>query len=149
MVTLILFCAISATPRGPMSTATAIKEIGTHLGMLPRGSYATLPLVYEADRKLILSRLIYMERPIPKQGTLISAPTYIASYDLSNGTFIALKKHDLELKDLPPPPWTNNRPRFASPSDQVAEFERIWQLYDVLVPAFANKKKKQSRIGSG
>ena len=47
-----------------------------------------------------------------------------------------MKRFEIALPDLPPPPWVHNRPSFESPGEIIPEFERIWTLYDILIPAF-------------
>ncbi|MEW8585108.1 MAG: hypothetical protein AB2531_05035, partial [Candidatus Thiodiazotropha sp.] len=51
-------------------------------------------------------------------------------------TFITLKRFEMEVPNLRPPPWIHNRPAFEKPEDIIPEFDRIWTLYDILIPAF-------------
>ncbi len=122
-----------------MPMKNAIQEIGKHTNMMPRESGMTLPMVKIESGSLIVRRLIYYTHLIPKQGTEITPPQYMAIYDLTKQQFITLKKINLELPNLQRQPWIHNRPTFANAEDIIPEFNRIWTLYDILVPAYENQ----------
>ena len=133
-----------------MSMKEAVQQIGQHANMMPIERGITLPLVKGENNRIIVRRLIYFTRTTPEHGTVITEPQYVASYDLSNARFISLKRFEMELPDLQPPPWIHNRPSFDSPDEIIPEFERIWTLYDILVPEYfkgsthASKEIKQA-----
>jgi hypothetical protein len=121
-----------------MSMTNVIQQIGQHTNMLPRERGMTLPIVSVEDESIVILRLFYFTRAVPGQGTHITSPQYIATYDLTNDRFIGLKEFTTEVAGLQEPPWIHNRPAFDSPDEIIPEFNRIWALYDVLIPAFCN-----------
>jgi hypothetical protein len=96
----------------------------------------TLPMVKIENHKVIVRRLIYFTRTTPEYGTAITEPQYVAVFDLTGNTFVALQRFEMDVPNLVSPPWIHNRPAFDKPEDILPEFERIWVLYDVLIPAF-------------
>ncbi|MES9862907.1 MAG: hypothetical protein ABW157_00245 [Candidatus Thiodiazotropha sp. LLP2] len=120
-----------------MSMKDAVQQIGQHANMMPMERGITLPMVKAEIDRIIVRRLIYFTRTTPESGTAITEPQYIASYDLTNAQFITLKKFEMDVPNLRPAPWIHNRPTFESPDEIIPEFERIWTLYDMLIPVFA------------
>ncbi|MCU7936628.1 MAG: hypothetical protein KZQ99_17410 [Candidatus Thiodiazotropha sp. (ex Dulcina madagascariensis)] len=119
-----------------MSMKDAVQQIGQHANMMPLERGITLPMVKVENNRIIVRRLIYFTRTTLEFGTTITPPQYIASYDLSNSSFITLKKFEMDVPNLQSPPWIHNRPGFEKPEDIIPEFDRIWTLYDILIPAF-------------
>ncbi|MET0051156.1 MAG: hypothetical protein ABW095_08760 [Candidatus Thiodiazotropha sp.] len=118
-----------------MSMKEAIQQIGQHANMMPMERGITLPLIKVENGHVMVRRLIYFTRTTP-EGTYITEPQYEAIYDLSEATFITIRRFDVKVPNLPPAPWIHNRPRFESADEIIPEFERIWTLYDMLIPAF-------------
>jgi len=118
-----------------MSMKQAVKGIGQFVNSLPRERGYSLPCVDIDDGTVTIHRFFYVTRATP-QGTFVSAPNYLASYDWTNRKFIALKQINLTLPESPPQPWMHSRPVFEKADDIIPEFDRIWELYDVLIPAF-------------
>ena len=116
----------------------AVASIGAHSNTLPRSRGITLPLVRHDGGKVIVSRLIYYIRSIPNGESYITPPQYLATYDLTNKRFIALTKLPANLEQIKADP-NDLGPKFDSPKDIIPEYERIWKLYDKLIPAFTNK----------
>ena len=129
----------------PMSMKEAVASIGSHTNMMPRQGGFTLPLVKTEGARTVIYRLIYLKRPIPNEATTITPPQFIASYDLTRGKFLSVARFDLRLPDLPAEPWKADLPRWDNPREIVPEFERIWKLYDALIPAF----EKRHQPGAG
>jgi hypothetical protein len=121
-----------------MSMKKAVNGIGQHANMLPRERGFSLPCVRVEGDKITIYRFFYLTRASAKDGTMISAPTYVGIYDWSGDKFVALRAVTVKPEGLPPPPWKHSRPTFDSPSEIIPEFERIWGLYDLLIPAFAS-----------
>ncbi|MCM8857352.1 MAG: hypothetical protein LC541_17450 [Candidatus Thiodiazotropha sp.] len=119
-----------------MSMKDAVQQIGQHANMMPLERGITLPMVKVENNSILVRRLIYFTRLSPEEGTTITPPQYIASYDYSNGSFINLKKFEIDVPNLQPPPWIHNRPGFEKAEDIIPEFNRIWSLYDVLIPEY-------------
>ncbi|MBT3015730.1 MAG: hypothetical protein AB2669_20585 [Candidatus Thiodiazotropha endolucinida] len=119
-----------------MSMKEAVRQIGQHANMMPVERGITLPMVKLENNRVIVRRLIYFTRTTPEYGTAITEPQYVAIYDLTGTTFITLKRFEMDVPNLRPPPWIHNRPAFEKPEDIIPEFERIWTLYDMLIPAF-------------
>lgn len=119
-----------------MSMKEAVQQIGQHANMMPIERGITLPLVKIENNRVIVRRLIYFTRTTLEYGTAITEPQYVASYDLSSNSFLTIKKFEMDVPNLKPPPWIHNRPAFEKPEDIIPEFERIWTLYDILIPAF-------------
>ncbi|MES9924171.1 MAG: hypothetical protein ABW152_08775 [Candidatus Thiodiazotropha endolucinida] len=119
-----------------MSMKEAVQQIGQHANMMPIESDITLPMVKVENNRVIVRELIYYTHTTVEYGTVITEPQYIASYDLTGGTFITLKRFEMDVPNLKPPPWIHNRPAFDKPEDIIPEFEKIWTLYDILIPAF-------------
>ncbi len=63
----------------------------------------------------------------------------MAVYNLTEQKFISLKNIDLQLPNFQQQPWFHNRPVFAKAEDIIPEFNRIWALYDILIPAYENQ----------
>lgn len=121
----------SAFGGGMTSMKTAIQQIGAHANMLPIEKGITLPMVSIENDIVIVRRLIYFTRLVPKEGTYITPPQFVAVFDLTNNKFITLKKfEDLGLSGFDKSPWVHNRPVFKDANDIIPEFERIWSLYD-------------------
>jgi hypothetical protein len=133
----LLLFFISSTGVSAMSMKEAVQQIGQHANMMPIERGITLPLIKIENNRIIVRRLIYFTRTTPDYGTVITDPQYVASYDLTNKYFITIKRFSAEMQNLQPPPWIHNRPVFESPKDIIPEFERIWTLYDILIPEFA------------
>ncbi|MET0009695.1 MAG: hypothetical protein ABW124_08105 [Candidatus Thiodiazotropha sp. 6PLUC9] len=119
-----------------MSMKDAVQQIGQHANMMPLERGITLPMIKAEGNRIIVTRLIYFTRTTPESGTAITDPQYIATYDLSNARFITLKRFEMEVPNLQPPPWIHNRPSFENPNEIIPEFERIWTLYDILIPEY-------------
>ncbi|MES9825567.1 MAG: hypothetical protein ABW127_14160 [Candidatus Thiodiazotropha endolucinida] len=119
-----------------MSMKEVVQQIGQHANMMPIESDVTLPMLKIENNRIIVRELIYFTRTTPEYGTTITEPQYIATYDLTGGAFISLKRFEMDVPNLKPPPWVHNRPAFEKPEDIIPEFERIWTLYDILIPAF-------------
>jgi hypothetical protein len=132
---LLLLC-INTTGVYAMSMKEAVQQIGQHANMMPIERGITLPMVKAENNRIIVRRLIYFTRTTPEYGTVITAPQYVASYDLTNARFITLKRFELDVPNLQPPPWIHNRPSFENPEEIIPEFERIWTLYDILIPEY-------------
>ncbi|MBT3046312.1 MAG: hypothetical protein G8D61_04565 [gamma proteobacterium symbiont of Ctena orbiculata] len=121
-----------------MSMKEAVQQIGEHANMMPMERGITLPMIKVENNRVIVRRLIYFTRTTPEYGTAITEPQYVAIYDLSAAAFLTLKRFEMEVPNLKPPPWIHNRPAFDKPEDIIPEFDRIWTLYDMLIPAFLN-----------
>lgn len=119
-----------------MSMKEAIQQIGQHANMMPIERGITLPMVKIENNRVIVRRLIYFTRTTKEHGTAITEPQYIAVYDLTGAAFITIKRFEMAVPNLKPPPWIHNRPAFEKPEDIIPEFDRIWTLYDMLIPAF-------------
>lgn len=119
-----------------MTMKEVIQQIGQNANMLPREKGVTLPLVRQENDQIIVRRLIYFTRTVPGEGTYITSPQYEAVYNLTKEKFVTLKRFEQDIPNLPPSPWIHNRPAFAKAEDIIPEFERIWQLYDILIPAY-------------
>lgn len=119
-----------------MSMKEAVQQIGQHANMMPIERGITLPMVKVESNRVIVRRLIYFTRTTPEDGTAITEPQYVAVYDLTGSVFITLKQFEMDVPNLRPPPWIHNRPAFDKPEDIIPEFEKIWTLYDILIPAF-------------
>jgi hypothetical protein len=126
----------NATGLLAMSMKEAIQQIGEHANMMPMERGITLPMVKVENNRVMVRRLIYFTRTTPDYGAVITAPQFTALYDFTNGAFVTLKRFEMELPNLQPPPWIHNRPSFEKPEEIVPEFDRIWTLYDLLIPAF-------------
>jgi hypothetical protein len=123
-----------------MSMKEAVHEIGQGANAMPLECGITLPIVKVENNRIIVRRLIYFTRITPDLGTAITAPQYVASYDLSAAAFISLERFDEDVPNLGPPPWIHNRPAFDKPEDIIPEFNRLWTLYDILIPAFVRRE---------
>ncbi len=134
-VTLLILYCISSTGVYAMSMKQAIQLIGQHANMMPIERGITLPLIKVENRHVMVRRLIYFTRTTP-EGTYITEPQYEAIVDLTEGAFITIRRFATKVPNLPPAPWIHNRPRFDTPDEIIPEFERIWTLYDMLIPAF-------------
>ncbi|MEW8435821.1 MAG: hypothetical protein AB2629_17515 [Candidatus Thiodiazotropha sp.] len=134
---LLLLC-INSTGLFAMSMKEAVQQIGEHANMMPMERGITLPMIKVENNRVIVRRLIYFTRTTPEYGTAITEPQYVAIYDLSAAAFLTLKRFEMEVPNLKPPPWIHNRPAFDKPEDIIPEFDRIWTLYDMLIPAFLN-----------
>lgn len=119
-----------------MSMKEAVQQIGKHANMMPLESEFTLPMVKVENNRILVRRMIYYTRTTVEYGTVITEPQYVAVYDLTGTTFITIKRFEMEVPNLRPAPWIHNRPVFDNPDDIIPEFERIWTLYDMLIPAF-------------
>jgi hypothetical protein len=136
---LFLLLFINATGVYALSMKEVVRQIGQHADGMPIESGITLPMVKIENDKVLVRRLIYFTRTTPERGTFITEPQYVAVYDLSGETFVTLKGFETDVPNLPPPPWIHNKPAFDKPEDIIPEFERIWTLYDLLIPAFLQK----------
>jgi hypothetical protein len=132
---LVLLCA-GCVNESAIMMKEVVQEIGRHANMMPRERGITLPMVNVENRAVIVRRLIYFTRVVPGGGTAITTPQFVAEYDLTNSKFIRLKRFDLELPDLQGPPWIHSRPVFEDAKDIIPEFNRIWDLYDMLIRAY-------------
>jgi hypothetical protein len=131
-----LLLCINSSGLFAMSMKEAVQQIGQHANMMPLERGITLPMVKVENNRVIVRRLIYFTRTTREHGTAITEPQYIAVYDLTGATFITLKRFEINVPNLKPPPWIHNRPAFEKPEDIIPEFEHIWTLYDQLIPAF-------------
>ncbi len=129
-----------------MPMTNVIQQIGQHTNMLPRERGVTLPMVGVENETVIIRRLLYFTRVVPGQGTHITSPQYIATFDWTNERFVGLKEYSDEIPGLQKPPWIHNRPAFEKPEEIIPEFYRIWDLYDVLIPAFQEGNDKEGSI---
>jgi hypothetical protein len=132
----ILLLSVNTSGAYAMSMKEAVQQIGQHANMMPAERGITLPMVKVENNRVIVRRLIYFTRTTLEHGTAITEPQYEAIYDLTGAIFVTLKRFELEVPNLRPPPWIHNRPAFDKPEDIIPEFERIWTLYDMLIPAF-------------
>lgn len=143
MYSLLLIFSLSAleAPLPVMKTKAAIEAIGQHGGFLPNERGITLPMLENDNGRLVLRRLVYFTRAIPKVGTHITDPQYMAVVDMTAGEFKSIKAFKAEWNPptLPPPPWLHNRPRFDKPEEILMEFDRIYALHDRLIPGFLDQ----------
>jgi hypothetical protein len=130
-------------PLDAMSVKAAIESIGAHTNMMPRQRGVTLPMIRVEHDKVVLYRVFYLKVPRPGLPTAISYPTYVASYDLSSNQFIALRKFDAKVKLAGEEPWAVQFHKFDKPTDIIAEFNRIWECYDALIPPFLEQGKRE------
>ncbi len=128
-----------------MKMKDAIQEIGRNVNVLPREKGFSLPCVENRNGQILVHRFFYITRSTPNQGTFISQPTHLATYDWSRRKFVSLKTIDVKPAGLPAPPWKHAKPTFRNPAEIVPEFERIWSLYDILIPGFLAEDKKPAR----
>jgi len=129
-----------------MSMTEVIQQMGQHTNMLPRERGVTLPLVNIEDGSIIIRRLYYFTRVVPGEGMHITSPQYVATFDWTSGQLIGVKEFSAQISNVPDQPWIHSRPAFDSPDDIIPEYNRIWGLYDVLIPAIqANDDSKTIR----
>jgi hypothetical protein len=126
-----------------MSMKEAVQQIGQHAKMIPIEHGITLPMVKIENDRVIVRRLIYFCHTTHKIGTAITDPQYIAVYDLTGTTFLTLDFFAMDMPNqMPPSPWIHNRPAFEKPEEIIPEFEHIWTLYDMLIPAFLKQEQR-------
>jgi hypothetical protein len=125
-----------------MNTKQAVQEIGKHANHLQRERGVTLPLISIEKGRIMMRRLYYYTRTVPQQGTTITEPQYLGVADMSRGEFLFLKQFQAEWHptDLPPLPWKHSRYKFERAEEILSEFDAIYELYDRLIPAFANSQ---------
>jgi len=119
-----------------MSMTEVIQQMGQHTNMLPRERGVTLPLVSIEDGSIIIRRLYYFTRVVPGEGMHITSPQFVATFNWTRGQFIGVKEFTAHISNLPDQPWIHSRPSYDSPDDIIPEFNQIWALYDILIPAF-------------
>lgn len=126
-----------------MNTKQAVQEIGKHANHLPRERGVTLPLISIDEGRIVMRRLYYFTRTVPQQGTTITEPQYLGVADMSRGEFLSLKQFQAEWHpaELPPIPWKHSRYKFERAEEILTEFDAIYELYDRLIPAFANAQQ--------
>lgn len=124
-----------------MNTKQAVQEIGKHANILPRERGVTLPLIEIEQGRVIMRRLYYYTRTVPKDGMHITPPQFVGVADMTNGKFIALTQFEDDLKPsmLAPTPWKHERFRFESSDEILVEFDAIYRLYDRLLPGFIDR----------
>lgn len=116
----------------------AVAEIGQHSNMLPRNRHITLPLIERDGDRILVRRLIYFVRAIPGKGSFMTPPGYVATYNWNEKKFVSLIQLENDPEKIQEQPF--EAPVFASPDEIIPEFEKIWRLYDVLIPRFAGSK---------
>jgi hypothetical protein len=121
-----------------MSMKQAIQQIGQHAGMTPRERGITMPIISLAsDGDVLVRRLIYYTRVVFGEGTYITEPQYMGLFNLTQDRFVTVKRcPGLRPPNLAPTPWIHNPPVFTEPAKIIAEWDRIYGLYDLLIPAF-------------
>jgi len=122
-----------------MSMKRAVQGIGEHVNMLPRERGFSLPCVKFDGSEISVYRFFYVTRATKDKGMMVSVPNYVAEYDWNKKKFVALTRLDKPLKGLPDPPFSHNRPKFKDANEIIPEFEKIWELYDVLIEAYLIK----------
>ncbi len=130
-----------------MSMKDAVAGIGSHGNMLPREKGISLPLISIDGGHVIVTRLIFFTRVVAGDGTYITPPQYVATYDLTGGAFLSLREWSGEVPEPQNVEWKHERPSFERAEDVLTEFDEIWSLYDGLIPAFlqgaANTETRQ------
>lgn len=134
----------SREERHAMRMQDAIKLMARHIGQLPVEGRLTLPIVQRAGGPVLVHRLVYEARPTP-EGLVVSPPQMIATVDLDAGQFVSYRR--LTPQEYPAAGGGGDMPRFQpptfpDPSALVATYERLYSLYDVLIPAYLEQRDR-------
>jgi len=124
---------------GKIDIKVAIEGIGKHLNFLPLEKGITLPLIAEKDSEIIVVRLVYLQIVRPGENLKITAPKYAASYNLSKNRFIGLK--NIESRKGGEKIYEIEIDYDKAKKDREHfEYSEIWEMYNLLIPAFQNRK---------
>jgi hypothetical protein len=122
----------------------AIKLMGQHIGRLAVEERMTLPIPQVIGGQVLVHRLVYNARPTP-DGLIISPPQMIVTVDLKKGGFVSYRR--LAQQEYPVPAANDAVPRFeppnfSDPAQLLATYERLYELYDALLPAYLEGRKQ-------
>ncbi len=123
-----------------MTMRQAVNAIGAAANHFPDETGFTLPIPRKEGDHLIVARLTYTQRMIPRKGAVMTPPEYLLTADYDAGRFLQLERVDAARLGVPPPPeggpLVHVPPSFDSPDERLATYNELYRLYDVLLPPF-------------
>jgi len=127
-----------------MGMRDIVKAIGAHTEMFAEETGYSLPIPMMAEKKLLITRLAYGTRVLPQRGVYIMPPSHSLVADYASGKFIAVEELDVRAAGVKLPPagdaWMHQAKQFATPQERLAAYERLYDLYDAVLPTFLARR---------